>query len=188
MDTPQDVLEKCLEENKKADPIVCDIGILRAISKPTSIQQLEKINFKERVQRSLNQAWTRGYGLAAIQIGIPLRAAWFKVKYKTHDWEKLLWNPEIIKTEGVLYFPEEGCLSIPGRRMNTKRHQKITVRNGDGEIIEADGLQAVVLQHEIDHMNGILCIDHIMRTKDLPGRNDQCPCGSGRKYKKCCLK
>lgn len=195
MDTEKVILDPKADElmkaKEKADPIITNMAVLRQVSRPTSKKELEKINFVDRAQRALDWAWTKGYGLAAIQIGIPLRAAWFKVRGqhgRVPDWEKFLWNPEVIKAEGVFYFPEEGCLSVPNKRMTTKRYQKIVVKNGDGEIIEAEGLKAVVLQHEIDHMNGILCIDHIMRSKDLPGRNDQCPCGSGRKYKKCCLK
>ena len=184
-------LEEALENaREKADKIVTDIAVLRQISRPTNLKELEKLNFKTRIQRALQWAWTPGFGLAAIQIGIPIRAAWFRVKnHKTGEvWEKLLWNPEVLKSEGVFYFPEEGCLSVPNKRMTTQRFQKITVKNGDGEIIEAEGLRAVILQHEIDHQNGILCVDRIVKAKDLPGRNDPCPCSSGKKFKKCCLK
>lgn len=170
------------------DPIVYDMNKLRQISEPTTMKQLEIINLKERIIRSMNFfGWVRGYGLAAIQIGIPLRAAWFKVKYKDGtEWEKTLCNPEVISTEGVFYLDQEGCLSIPHKRVTTKRYRKIKIKNGDGEIIEAEGLEAVILQHEIDHMNGILCIDHACPSKDIPGRNEPCPCGSGKKFKKCC--
>lgn len=159
---------------------------LRQKSEPTTLETLKSINFVERVKKSLGTAWTRGYGLAGVQIGVPLRAAWFRVPLKGYFWEKLLWNPEIVHTRGILHFPDEGCLSIPGKRMTTVRHLEVTVKNGDGEIFRVAGVQAVVLQHEIDHMNGVLCTDHILKAEEVPGRNDACPCGSGKKFKKCC--
>lgn len=170
------------------DPIVTDPVALRQQCRFTSLKELEKLNFVARIKNAMNFTWTRGYGLAAIQIGLPIQAAWFRCPTEKGVVEKLLFNPVVMKTEGVLYFPNEGCLSIPDVRLTTKRHRYIKVKNGDGEIIEANDILAVVLQHEIDHMNGKLCVDHSTKAKEIPGRNDPCTCGSGTKYKKCCLR
>jgi len=62
----------------------------------------------------------------------------------------------------------------------------VVVKNG-AEKFEATGLEAVMVQHEIDHMNGMLCFDRGHKNKDKVGRNSLCPCGSGEKYKKCCI-
>lgn len=186
--TMNEQLDPYLHNKDAADPIVEDLSYLRCHSVPTSRQELDKINFINRVKQSLVwKAWTRGYGLAGIQISLPIRAAWYRIRYQQYNICRLLWNPEILDAKQVLYFPHEGCLSLPRQRMTTKRFQKITVKNGDGEIISVSGLEAVVIQHEIDHMNGVLCIDHAVAKEDMPGRNDACPCGSGKKFKKCCM-
>lgn len=179
-----------LGEDQKplADRIVTDENFLRQQCRLTSFKELQKINFVERVKNALNFSWTKGYGLAAIQIGIPIQAAWFRVPVGGEVIERLIFNPIVLKSEGILYFPEEGCLSIPNKRMTTKRFRSVTVKNGNGELIEARDIFAVILQHEIGHMNGELCIDHVVDSKSMPGRNDACPCASGAKYKKCCLK
>lgn len=179
-----------LREDQKplADRIITDENFLRQQCRLTSFKELEKIKFVDRVKNALNFSWTKGYGLAAIQIGIPIQAAWFRVPVGGEIIERLIFNPIVLKTEGTLYFPEEGCLSIPNRRMTTKRFRSVTVKNGNGELIEARDIFAVILQHEIGHMNGELCVDHLVAAKSMPGRNDACPCASGAKFKKCCLK
>jgi len=169
------------------DRVVTDLTVLRQQCRLTSLKELEKINFVKRVKAALNHTWTNGYGMAAIQIGIPIQAAWFRVPVKQGFVEKLLFNPIVLKTEGVIYFPGEGCLSVPHTRVTTKRARCIKVKNGDGEVIEARDLLAVVIQHEIGHMNGELCIDHATKSEEIPGRNDPCSCGSGKKFKKCCI-
>lgn len=178
---------KSAKTELRPDKIVTNQKFLRMPCRETNLKELERINFKERAKLALRYTWTRGYGLAANQIGMQLKAAYYGIKYKDRIVERILFNAEIIKAEGVWYFDNEGCLSIPNKRMRTKRFKKVTVKNGDGEIIEADGIEAAVLQHEIDHMNGVLCIDHAVEKDAVPGRNDLCPCNSGRKYKKCCL-
>lgn len=77
-------------------------------------------------------------------------------------------NPEIIKAEGETY-SEEGCLSIPEIRETVRRAENVIVKaiDEDGEelTIEASGLLSICLQHEIDHLNGVLFIDHLSRLK-----------------------
>ena len=106
-----------------------------------------------------------GVGLAAPQVGVSKR-----IIIIDEDEEELmvLVNPEIIKSEGEVV-DEEGCLSIPGVYSDVKRSLKVTVRalNENGEPIEItkEGLTGRSLQHEIDHLNGILFIDKIGRMK-----------------------
>jgi len=104
-----------------------------------------------------------GVGLAAPQVGVSKRIITID-----EDEEKLLvlLNPEIIKSEGEAV-EEEGCLSVPGVYSEVKRSLKVTVKalneNGDPIEINKEGLTARALQHEIDHLNGILFIDKIGR-------------------------
>ena len=110
-----------------------------------------------------------GIGLAANQVGIPKRLLVADISPQTPESDLIvLANPEIIAAEGEVTI-EEGCLSVPDYQAEVKRHAKVTVRgldlHGQEVEIEAEGLLAVVLQHEIDHLNGILFIDHISRLK-----------------------
>ena len=80
----------------------------------------------------------------------------------------ILINPEIVHKEGK-QTGEEGCLSIPGFREQVKRHKRVTVRahNVKGQVIEVSGedLMARAMQHEIDHLNGVLFINHLSMLK-----------------------
>ena len=107
-----------------------------------------------------------GVGLAATQVGEPLRL--FIVDVATADDEpsdlKVFVNPEIVGREGKQAW-EEGCLSFPGVHEQIERAERIKVRAQDekGETfeLEADGLLAVAIQHENDHLDGKLMIDHL---------------------------
>lgn len=111
----------------------------------------------------------KGVGLAAPQIGISKRLTVIDVSVGERDDEKLvLINPEILLQEGS-QTGEEGCLSIPGFREPVTRAKKVRVRakNAAGETVELEGeeLLARALQHEIDHLNGILFISHLSTLK-----------------------
>jgi peptide deformylase len=110
-----------------------------------------------------------GIGLAANQVGVAKRLLVADIAPRGSESELIvLANPEIVAAEGEVII-EEGCLSVPEYQAEVKRHEKITVRgldlNGEEVEIEAEGLLAVVLQHEIDHLNGVLFIDRISRLK-----------------------
>jgi len=100
-----------------------------------------------------------GIGLAAIQIGVPLRVIVCEVNDKMYS----LINPEIVKLSSETSTFEEGCLSLPGIYGEVERPEKVTVKatNLDGKKvkIKAFDLLARVVQHEIDHLDGILFID-----------------------------
>jgi peptide deformylase len=110
-----------------------------------------------------------GIGLAANQVGVCKRLILVDLTPREPDSDLIvLVNPEIIAAEGLIS-TEEGCLSVPDYQAEVKRHQKITVRgltlDSKPLQIEAEGLLAVVLQHEIDHLNGTLFIDRLSRLK-----------------------
>jgi peptide deformylase len=111
----------------------------------------------------------KGVGLAAPQVGVSKRLTVIDVSVGEKENEKLvLINPEIVVKTGS-QTGEEGCLSIPGFREPVTRSEKVSVRakNAEGETIEVEGeeLLARALQHEIDHLNGILFISHLSTLK-----------------------
>ena len=110
-----------------------------------------------------------GIGLAAPQIGVHQRVIVIDVSARDEAPALIVAiNPEIIHTEGETY-EEEGCLSVPKYAANVRRHAEVVVRalNLEGEEItcRADGLLAVAFQHEIDHLDGILFVDHLSPLK-----------------------
>lgn len=115
-----------------------------------------------------------GVGLAAPQVGVPVRL--FVVETpeevdEAHAGELfVLYNPEIIK-KSDLYYPEEGCLSMPGWVANVPRYQSVVVkgrnRQGKEVRIKAEGLLAQALQHENDHLDGVLFFDHLENMDQL---------------------
>lgn len=96
-----------------------------------------------------------GHGLSAIQINIPYRVAILRSKQTKLD----IYNAEIIKAEQPFIFKNEGCLSIPGVRIDTNRYNVITIRNGDGSEHKLSGFDSVLAQHEIAHWDGKLMFD-----------------------------
>jgi peptide deformylase len=108
-----------------------------------------------------------GIGLAAIQVDVPLRVIVIDIS-DTKDSPLCLINPEILDRQGEERM-EEGCLSVPGYYEEVTRAEKIRVRalNRDGETFEldADGLLAVCIQHEIDHLDGKLFVDYVSSLK-----------------------
>jgi peptide deformylase len=111
----------------------------------------------------------QGIGLAAPQISISQRITVIDVSFKKNPEEKLvLINPEVVSKEGK-QVEEEGCLSLPDIREKVQRAAKVKVKaqNEHGEWFEVDGeeLLARALQHEIDHLDGVLFIDRISRLK-----------------------
>ncbi len=114
----------------------------------------------------------KGIGLAATQIGVDKRVLVLDLpgdpEEGIEEYKMALINPEITLSEGDFKF-EEGCLSVPGINAYVKRafHIKLTALDPDGRPIEIDAedVLSVVLQHEIDHLDGILFIDRLSRLK-----------------------
>ncbi|MCD6272422.1 MAG: peptide deformylase [Deltaproteobacteria bacterium] len=141
---------------------------LRRLSKP-----VENIDGKiiDLIDSMANIMYTSdGVGLAAIQVGIKKKIIIYDVEQNngSRDLQALI-NPKIISMEGEKLSENEGCLSLPDLRANVKRAASVFAKGLDREgnplEIEAEGLLSVVLQHEIDHLNGVLFIDHISALK-----------------------
>ena len=111
-----------------------------------------------------------GVGLAAIQAGIDKQIVVFDpAADPVKKAFQVLLNPRIIEYQGVRISENEGCLSVPDFRCDVKRAERIIVEglDGDGKSVkfEVEEMPAVILQHEIDHLNGILFIDRISPLK-----------------------
>ena len=108
-----------------------------------------------------------GIGLAAPQVNVLKRVITIDIEGDKTN-QIVLINPEIIESSSETGI-EEGCLSIPGCRALVPRKEKLTVkalnRQGQEFVLEADGLLAICIQHEIDHLNGVLFVDHISQLK-----------------------
>jgi peptide deformylase len=111
-----------------------------------------------------------GIGLAAIQVGIPKRMLVIDIARESEDRNPLfIINPEItwVSDDDQLY--EEGCLSLPEQYAEVERPAEVKVsyldRNGEKQELHAEGLLAVCLQHEMDHLDGILFVDHLSALK-----------------------
>ncbi|MBI5827042.1 MAG: peptide deformylase [Deltaproteobacteria bacterium] len=121
-------------------------------------------------------AMARGIGLAATQVGVGKRVVVLNVPVGENDEERrergknlvVLVNPEIVGSSGSITY-DEGCLSVPGVTAEVERFSNVTVkaldRDGAPFEIKAEGLFAIALQHEIDHLDGILFIDRLSRLK-----------------------
>ena len=111
-----------------------------------------------------------GVGLAAVQVGVPRRLIVLDTAKDEEPPQPLvLINPEIVTLGSELRQHEEGCLSIPDYYAEVERSANVRVKyldaNGKPQEVAAEGLLATCLQHEIDHLNGVLFIDHISKLK-----------------------
>ena len=110
----------------------------------------------------------QGVGLAANQVGVLQRV--IIIQLPEEEEPKVLINPELVKQEGEREV-EEGCLSIPGYRGIVRRSEKVRVkaldRKGKAIKVKADELMAQALEHEIDHLNGVLYIDRLVDKDSL---------------------
>ena len=111
-----------------------------------------------------------GIGLAAIQVGIPKRVIVLDIKQKEGQKNPIcLVNPEIIEKSKNNSTYEEGCLSVPGQFAEIDRPDKCHVKYldyyGEKKEIKAEGMLATCIQHEMDHLEGILFIDYLSRLK-----------------------
>lgn len=108
-----------------------------------------------------------GIGLAAPQVDVLKRVITIDIEGDKTN-QIVLINPEVLEASGETGI-EEGCLSIPGCRALVPRKEKLKVKALDREgkefVLDADGLLAICIQHEIDHLNGVLFVDHISALK-----------------------
>jgi len=141
---------------------------LRLLSKPVAKIDAATKQLVEDMFDTMYDA--PGIGLAAIQIGEPRRIVTMDLAKKDEPKEPQVFiNPELISKSGDKNTHEEGCLSIPEYYEEVERPTQVKVRfmdlDGKAQEVEANGLLATVLQHEIDHLNGVLFIDHISKLK-----------------------
>lgn len=192
--------------------ICYDKNFLRQKSESATLDEAKEIS--KKLISVLAERKEGDIGLAAPQIGILKKVCIVRAKNLI-----VLVNPRIVEASGETWY-QEGCLSFPGASVRTKRHANIVVEvdylgqagdgymdaeinwqeNGrlyfarDGRIdIENDTslLESVAVQHEIDHLEGILMFDREWKVEQATKVNKQkpnekCACGSGKKYKKCC--
>ncbi len=129
---------------------------LRARSEPTASAEV-----RDLVRQMFKKMYAEeGIGLAAVQVGSLLRVFITKVE---DDRERVYINPEIVETSIEEHTAEEGCLSVPGVRADVTRPARVSVQatglNGRVFRLNAQGLLARAIQHELDHLNGRLFID-----------------------------
>ena len=152
-----------------------------------------------------------GIGLSANQLGMP-----YRVFVMEGSPGFICFNPRISAFAGDEVQLDEGCLSYPGDGIHTTRYKHIHITtaqedsgwyfSGVENVGEGKGsweagnkddeqlrlLETICVQHEIDHLNGITIHNRESKpepivSKKVPGRNEKCPCGSGKKFKKCCM-
>jgi peptide deformylase len=145
---------------------------LRLVSKPvekitTEIRQLADDMFETMYDAP-------GIGLAAIQVAKPLRLITMDLAKKNEEGEtspqpRIFINPEILSSSEEVAVYEEGCLSIPEYYEEVERPAKVRVRfmdiDGKVHVEDAEGLYATCIQHEIDHLNGVLFVDYLSKLK-----------------------
>jgi peptide deformylase len=141
---------------------------LRLVSEPAQAIDPELRRLVDDMFETMYEA--PGIGLAAIQIGVPKRVIVMDLAKKDDPKEpRVFVNPRVLWRSDEKNVYEEGCLSIPEFYEEVERPAKVRVKfldaNGAEQELEASGLMATCLQHEIDHLDGVLFIDHISKLK-----------------------
>ena len=141
---------------------------LKKVSEPIAEVDKQLRRFMDDMLETMYDA--NGIGLAAIQVGVPKRVAVIDLDPKGPDSKQLyIINPVIVASSGEESTYNEGCLSVPEYWEDVHRPAQIIVEYldemGRKQRLEADGLFATCLQHEIDHINGLLFIDHLSKLK-----------------------
>jgi peptide deformylase len=141
---------------------------LRARARPVGPADMDRIRaLLPRMFASMYRA--PGIGLAAPQVDVPLRVITVDLAPDNVRAPIALINPEVVAASRELATREEGCLSLPGQFADVTRPAHVRVRyqdeSGARREIEAEGLLAACLQHEIDHLDGVLFVDHISALK-----------------------
>ena len=143
-------------------------SILRQVSKPVENIGKEEQSLMDDMLETMYAA--NGIGLAAIQIGIPKRIIVMDLSKDENKKEpKFFVNPVIKNKDTIKSTYEEGCLSVPNQFAEIDRPQKCNVEyldyNGEKQTLVAEGLLATCIQHEMDHLEGILFIDYLSKLK-----------------------
>jgi len=193
-------------------PIVSDIDYLRKPSYPLDVLTIteEQLNSLKDIVKEIDSILildknlieaksVKGYGLSACQLesvkakGQAPRLCCIRIPCSDPLVLNMI-NPFIMKTKYPFSYKGEGCLSFPGKFYTTLRYEAVKIGFVDlftlkPREIDLFGFEAVVAQHEIDHLDGILLMDRERKpivAEKKPGPNEPCGCKSGKKYKKCC--
>lgn len=154
-------------QNVMPDPLPILIApnpVLKAKARPVSKVDAELV--RDLVPRMFSSMYAApGIGLAAPQVGHSIRLIVIDLAPDQKPAPHTMINPQIIAKSAELATREEGCLSLPGQFADITRPARVKVRfedqTGNRREIEAEGLLAACLQHEIDHLDGILFVDHL---------------------------
>jgi len=141
--------------------------ILRQISQPVEVVGNEEQDLMRDMLETMYAA--KGIGLAAIQVGVPKRIIVLDLNKDEKKSPMYFINPIIKQKNLINSIYEEGCLSVPNQFAEIERPNKCEVEyldfNGNKQLLRADGLLATCIQHEIDHLEGILFIDYLSKLK-----------------------
>jgi len=145
-----------------------DMAVLKQVSAPVAAVDDDLRALMDDMLETMYDA--PGIGLAAIQVGVPKRVVVMDLtRGEDAPAPRHFVNPEILWASEELFVYEEGCLSVPEIFDEVERPAKVRLRyldyHGQPKEEEAEGLFAVCIQHEIDHLNGVLFIDHLSRLK-----------------------
>lgn len=148
--------------------VILPDAVLRQVSKPVEAITPEVKALAADMLETMYDA--PGIGLAAIQIGVPKRVVTIDLAKQDEEKTPIVFvNPEITWSSEETNVHEEGCLSIPEYYEEVERPARVKVRyldlDGKQQEIDAEGLLATCIQHEIDHLNGVLFIDHLSKLK-----------------------
>jgi peptide deformylase len=169
----QEEIDRAPRNNYIAGMALRDILILpdkqlRLVSKPVATVNAAIRALADDMLETMYDA--PGIGLAAIQIGEPLRLVTMDLSKKDDEKDPHVFiNPEITWSSEEMRLHEEGCLSIPEYYEDVERPAKVRIRyldiDGKAQEVEADGIFATCIQHEIDHLNGVLFVDYLSKLK-----------------------
>ncbi len=153
-----------------------DNKILRTVSKPIAKIERKLVKFIEDMKLTMDHE--KGIGLAAPQVGVNERVVVCKFNHDTpHELIIPMVNPVIAHTSQEMVLSEEGCLSLPGKYDSIARHASLTVKyldaKGRENVLKLEGLNARIVQHEVDHIDGHLYIDHLMDAATLRLKKEQ---------------
>jgi peptide deformylase len=142
--------------------------LLKTISEPVKVIDNEVLSLIDDMIETMYAA--PGIGLAAIQVGVPKRILVIDIARDDDARNPLSFiNPEIIDPTETLNSFEEGCLSVPGVWEEIERPDECTVKfldkDGVEQSIRCKGMLATVIQHEMDHLNGVVFVDHLSKLK-----------------------
>lgn len=168
-----------MAHNEKLEIVTWPASVLETRAEEITVFGAELRSLGESMHATMRTA--RGIGLAANQVGLLKRILvieipWSGSRYGDstasrrdwHDRRYTIVNPEIVEREGTITF-NEGCLSFPDLFGEVERARRVLVKaqdvDGSAQVIEGDGLFAVCLQHEIDHLDGIVFINHMTKLR-----------------------